>query len=123
MSLVFHSNDDPQARLLAIDTLEPEGFRSLLLMHLQQRVEYEQIDAQHLTQKAYKNILCHRWDIEPSDVDHIHWSAPCESLSGASRNKETVPHFIDDKLFSPIARSHMRSLKQVVKTRDHFYAA
>ena len=108
---MFHSNDDPHARLLAIDTLEPEVFKALLPKHLQHRVEYEQIDVQHLTQRAYQGILRRSWDITPSDIDHVHWSAPCESLSGASQGKEKVPHFIDNTPFSPIARSHMRALQ------------
>jgi hypothetical protein len=121
-ALRYHALD-PTSKLLAIDVLPPDKWRTLMKkvtdVDTLDRIQYHKLDVERLTPQEYASILHKTWQIKPADVAHVWLSPMCETLSLADRKRDR--HYREGKPVSPLAKKHFRCLQQMINTMNAFY--
>ena len=99
---------------MAIDVLSEHKIRRMVPKQFRHRFTYVRMDVTHLDPGKLGQLVWEQWGLLPSQVNHIHYSPPCTTLSRATHGKDS--HFSGGLPVSLAARRDYAALVRVLTT-------
>ena len=121
-ALRFHLEQDPKAKVLAIDILPYHTVVAHIPTHLRARFSYCQMDIRELDISRLQKVLYDTWSIPIDGVDHWHASIPCQTYSVAHHNdnyhRDGLTPITDKARTHDAILEHTMSLVQTIATHN-----